>query len=109
MTSLPLDFDNNPIQALALRDGGAKTLSATAASARSSAFAGDTQIVSVYATGPVYLKFGDSSVTATSSDHYFPAGVYYDFSLGGGKTGRKTHLAALRADQDCAVYISEKM
>lgn len=63
----------------------------------------------MYATGPVYLRFGGSDVTAADTDHYYPDGVYYDFALGGGKTGHFTHLAVLRAgDADCAVYVSEK-
>ena len=56
--------------------------------ARNSAdFNSNTRVVSVYATEPVYIKFGDSSVTAAATDHYFPAGVYYDFAIGGDRTG----------------------
>lgn len=111
MTYLPLDNDQNPIPALRLKtSGGAHTIAASAASARNAtAFNADTRVVSVYATGPVYLRFGGSSITAANTDHYFPAGVYYDFAIGGGgKTGQSTYLAVLRADTDCAVYVSEK-
>lgn len=109
MTSMPLDNDNNPIPALRLRSGGAHTVTATAASARNTTPFGEaTRVVSVYATGPVYLRFGDTSVSAASTDHYFPAGLYYDFAVGGGKVGQMTNLAVLRADTDCTVYISEK-
>ncbi|MBU6234272.1 MAG: hypothetical protein KGQ41_00365 [Alphaproteobacteria bacterium] len=85
-------------------------MAATATTARNStAFSSNTRVVSVYATGAVYLRFGDSTVTATSADHYFPAGVYYDFAIGGGKVGQLTNLAVLRADaSDCTVYVSEK-
>lgn len=111
MTYLPLDNDQHPIPALRLKaSGGAHSIAATASSARNStAFDAATRIVSVYATGPVYLRFGGSSVTATSSDHYYPSNVYYDFAIGGGgKIGQFTNLAVLRADADCTVYISEK-
>lgn len=109
-TFLPKDADNNPIPALRLRDGGAHAVSVTATSARNAtAFDADTSVISLYATGPVYVKFGGSSVTATTSDHYFPGGVYYDVAIGGGAAGHSTHVAALRADQDCALYISEKI
>ncbi len=111
-TLLPKDADNNPIPALRLRGtGGAHTIAATASSARNStAFNAETQVVSVYATGPVYLKFGNSAVTAANTDHYFPEGVYYDFAVTGGevKGPHYTHLAVLRFASDCTVYISEK-
>ena len=110
MTYLPLDNDEYPIPALRLKaTGGAHAIAATATSARNAtAFNANTRVVSVYATGPVYLRFGGSSVTATSGDHYYPAGVYYDFSIGGNKVGQFTYLAVLRADTDCTVYVSEK-
>ncbi|NBX66307.1 MAG: hypothetical protein EBQ96_04855 [Proteobacteria bacterium] len=84
-------------------------MAATATSARNTtAFNAATRVVSVYASGPVYLRFGDSTVTASTSDHFFPSGLYYDFAIGGGKVGQSTNLAVLRADTDCTVYISEK-
>lgn len=108
-TYLPLDANGHPIPAIRLKNGGAHTISATATSARNStAFDSATEIVSLYATGPVYVKFGDSSVTATASDHYFPTGIYYDFSIGGDETKQATYVAVLRADTDCTVYVSEK-
>lgn len=111
MTYLPLDHDQNPIPALRLKaTGGAHSVAATSSSARNStAFNSETRVVSVYATGPVYLRFGGSSVTASNTDHYYPGSVYYDFAIGGGgKIGQFTNLAVLRADSDCTVYISEK-
>jgi hypothetical protein len=111
MTYLPTDQDQNPIPALRLKtSGGAHSLAATSSSARNSvAFSADTRVVSVYATGPVYLRFGGSSVTAANTDHYYPTGVYYDFAIGGGgKIAQTTYLAVLRVDTDCTVYVSEK-
>lgn len=108
-TKLPLDTNNNPIPALRLQDDAAHSISTSASSARNSAaFNADTRIISVYATQDVYLAFGDSSVTATSSDHFFPAGVYYDVAIGGDGTGHATHLAALRVTDNGTLYISEK-
>jgi hypothetical protein len=110
MTYLPRDDDNFPIPALRLKaTGGAHAISATASTARNAtAFDGETRVVSLYATDGVYVRFGDDTVTATTSDHYFPSGVYYDFAIGGGKTGQFTHIAALRANADCMLYVSEK-
>lgn len=109
-TFLPKDANENPIPALRLRSGGAHAISAGASSARNStAFDAATRVVSLYATNPAYVKFGDSSVTATNSDHYFPAGVYYDFSIGGDETAHLTHIAVLQVSSAGTVYVSEKI
>lgn len=108
-TFLPQDSNDYPIPALRLKNGGAHAVASSASSARNgAAFDASTRIVSLYATNGVYVKFGDASVSATSSDHYFPAGVYYDVSIGGDKTAHYTHVAVLAADGDGTVYISEK-
>jgi hypothetical protein len=110
-TLLPLDADNNPIQAMRLRDGGAHSIAATATSARNTtAFSTETKVISLYATGPVYVRLGGASVTASASDHYFPAGTYYDVAITGGRgsAGLDTHIAVLRANADCTLYVSEK-
>lgn len=108
--SLPRDAHGHPIPAVRLKTGGAHSIAATSSSARNATgFAADTRVVSVCATGPVYIKFGNSSVTAAATDHYFPAGIYYDFAIGGDETAHYTHLAVLRASgSDCVVYVSEK-
>src|SRR5688572_15218645 len=99
-TLLPRDADNNPIPALRLKSGGAQTISATATTARNAtAFHADTRVISVYATGPVYVALGDSDIEATNTDHFIPEGLYYDIAIGGGSQGpHATHLAVLRAD-----------
>lgn len=110
-TLLPKDADDNIIPALRLKAGGAHSISVTGTSARNStAFNADTKVVSVYATGAVYLKFGGASVTAANTDHYFPEGIYYDFAISGGdiKGPHNTHLAVIQAESGCTVYISEK-
>lgn len=111
-TLLPKDADNNVIPALRLRsDGGAHIIAASGTSARNiSGFSIGTKVVSVYATGAVYLRFGGPSVTSAATDHYFPQGVYYDFAISGGdaKGPHNTHLAVLAAGSDCTVYVSEK-
>ena len=109
MTTLPRDNDNNAIQALRLNPNGAHRLNASSSSIRNSnPFKEDTRIVSVYATGPAFINFGDATVTADSSDHYYPTGLYYDFAIGGGKTLHYTHIAVMAAEADCIIYLSEK-
>ncbi len=111
-TLLPIDADSNPIPAMRLRSGGAHTVSATGVSARNSvAFNAETKVVSLFATGAVYVRFGGASVTAANTDHYFPQGLYYDFAISGGESGKgphNTHVAVLAAGSNCTVYISEK-
>ncbi|MEM7651432.1 MAG: hypothetical protein AAF204_05050 [Pseudomonadota bacterium] len=108
-TKLPLDINDNPIPALRLKSGGAHSINSSASSARNAtAFADETRVVSLYATQDVYISFGGATVTASTSDHFFPAGVYYDIALGGDATGHFTHVAVLRASADGQVYVSEK-
>lgn len=108
-TLMPTDINDNAIPALRLRASGAHAIAAGAASARNTAaFNAETRVVSLYATVPVYVKFGNSAVTATASDHYYPAGLYYDFAVGGDQSGHYTHVAVLRASSDGTVYVSEK-
>ncbi len=108
-TLLPKDSDSNVIPAMRLLPAGAHYISSSASSAcNSTAFDAGTRIISLFATEAVYVKFGDENVTATSSDHYFPANTYYDFAIGGDRTGHYTHVAVLRVAADGDVYISEK-
>ncbi len=108
-TFLPQDSNENPIPALRLRNSGAHSITTSVSSARNAAaFDLSTRIVSLYVDQPVYIRFGDSTVTASSSDHYFPAGVYYDFSIGGDHTAHYTHMAALAVSTGGLAYISEK-
>lgn len=112
-TLLPKDADNNIIPALRLRaQGGAHAItSSTSTSARNTtSFSSETKLVSLYCTEAVYVRFGGSSITATTSDHYFPQGIYYDFAISGGdrKGPRFTHVAVLGVSNGGTVYISEK-
>lgn len=110
-TLLPKDADNNVIPALRLADGGAHTISVSATAARNAvAFLPDTKIISLYATAPVYLKLGDDTVTATATDHFFPANTYYDIAItaGSGKAPHDAYVSALSVSEDCTLFISEK-
>lgn len=110
-TLLPTDADNNVIPALRLADGRAHNISATAIATRNNVpFSDETTIISLYATVPVYIKFGDATVTATTNDHYFPANFYYDIAItaGSGKTAHDAYLSVLKTDDDGVVYVSEK-
>jgi len=110
-TLLPKDADNNIIPALRLRNNGAHTLPVTASASRNvTAFSDETKVVSIYATTPIHLTFGDSTVNATAADHYFPAGVYYDVAItgGAGKGPHNAYISALSTEGNGTLYISEK-
>ena len=108
-TLLPQDSNDNPIPALRLKPGAAHQISVSASSTRNTnAFDENTKIIGLYTDAPAYIAFGDSSVTATSSDHFFPAGVYYDIAVGGENSAHYTHIAALQVNNSGTLYISEK-
>jgi hypothetical protein len=108
-TFLPRDENNNAIPVLRLKSDKAHKIDFSATSARNAtAFEASTQVISLYATQDVYLRLGGGSVTATASDHFFPAGVYYDIAIGDDQSGQATHIAAIRDTLDGTLYISEK-
>ncbi len=108
-TLLPQDLNDNPIPALRLKTGGAHNITIGASSARNaSAFDASTRVISIYSDVPVYIAFGDSSINATASDHYFPANLYYDIAIGGDSSAHYTHMAVLQVSQAGTIYISEK-
>jgi hypothetical protein len=110
---MPTDAQGKPIPCLAPRDNGAHSISVTENSARNStAFQNSadplygSRVISVYSDVGFYFQFGDSAVTATTSDHYMPGNVYYDWTL----PKRVTHIAVIRAaTTDGTVWISEKV
>lgn len=108
-TILPQDSNDNPIPALRLKKNGAHKITIGASSARNqTAFASETKIIGIYCDSPTYIAFGDENITATTDDHYIPAGIYYDVSIGGDNNAHYTHLAALQVTDSGILYISEK-
>ena len=107
---MPTDANDNPIPALALRNGGSHTIAVTATSAKNTnPFPSTTKVVSVYATVDVFIEFGNSSITASPADHFFPAGLYYDFAINQDEESTVTNIAVVRAGTtDGTVYLSEK-
>ncbi|MCA8908062.1 MAG: hypothetical protein KDA49_03440 [Rhodospirillaceae bacterium] len=110
-TLLPRDDDNHPIPALRLRPGGAHQLAAaTGASTRTAtAFAADTRVIGVVSDVDIYLQTGDATVTASATDHFLPAGLYADLSLGGPGSRRDTHVAVRSLAEAGTVHVSEKV
>jgi hypothetical protein len=107
---LPKDVYGHPVPAIRLRDGKAHMIEAGSTSESNQvAFDQETQIISIYANVPVFIRFGVSNtIEATDEDHYFPAGIYYDFAIGGDDVAHMSYCAILAADAAGNVYISEK-
>lgn len=108
-TLLPQDNDNNPIPAMRFKEDKAHKIAVTGTSARNAvAFDTETRIISLYSDVDIFIRFGGASVTAAATDHFFPAGTYYDIAIGGGRTGQHSHIAVISNAEDGNLYISEK-
>lgn len=109
-TAMPRDGNLNPIPCMAfMRGAGAHKITVSGTSARNStAFATETQVVSLYTTEACYVEIGDSTVTATTSTHYMPAASSLFVSLLGGPD-KATHIAAIQDTTGGTLYISEML
>ncbi len=106
-TLLPKDADNNVIPALRISGAGAHQLASTGtAVSNTTAFDEETKVVSVYATAPIYIKFGENGVTATNTDHFFPANTYYDIAISGG-AGKGAHGSLLWVISICLFFCGQ--
>lgn len=97
---MPRDAGLVPIQVLALDNGA--TMSTSAVSARV-AIPAATSVIRVASSALGYFKFGDSSVTAASTDNVFPAGVEV-FNISG---YGYTHLAFINDSGSGAVSVTK--
>ncbi len=107
---LPEDANGNPIPALSLKTGGAHQVAIdnVTSTRNAAAFDSKTDVISVYSSENCYIKFGDNSVTATTGDHFLPAGLYLDLAIGPNENAQNAYLAILSAEASGTVYISEK-
>lgn len=105
---MPTDANDNPIPALGFKDQANQTIPATAASARNTTdFQSSTKVILLTSTVPVFIRFGGSTITATSSDAYLPAGSCY-IAINQDAESMVTRIAVIRADTtDGTVYVSE--
>jgi hypothetical protein len=58
-----------------------------------------------------FFESGGSSVTATTSSHYVPAGIPIDMALGSDMSdtdGYHTHISVILSDGTGVAYISER-
>lgn len=81
-THLPYDGNNNPIPVLSLVPGGAQQVTIAVANNRNAvAFPVGTKAITLTASVDCRVRFGDSAVTAASTDSLLLAGIPYDLSI----------------------------
>lgn len=81
MATFPID--RNQFAIPVLRFGSSQHIAvSTGAAARSSAITSGVQVILFCCDVACYVKLGNSSVTATSSDAYIPANFPIELSLG---------------------------
>lgn len=107
-TFLPRDDDHAPIPALRLKPDGAHALPLSAVAVRTAApFSPRTRVIAVSADVAAFIRTGDAAVAAGPGDHYLPAGTYLYLSLGDRRAGAHRHIAALAAEGDGTLHVSE--
>jgi hypothetical protein len=108
-TILPVDANNYPVPVLRLRPGAAQNIAVSTTSVRcATAFNTETRVVGIYATSAMFVRFGDSTATAATTDHYIPADTYMDVSVAADDLQSFSYVAAIRNATDGILYISEK-
>ena len=110
-TRMPRDDNSQSIPVLRFRTGGAQALSISDTAARSNAFSGGTRVITLTTTVAAHFETGGSSVTATTSSNYIPAGIPFDMALGADLSdtdGYHTHISIILASGSGTAYISER-
>ena len=117
---LPTDGRGNEIPVLSYRstDGTANTFASTVTTSavRLGPFSKDVQVITMYSNADVHFITGNNTVTATTSSHFFPEGLYYDFNVyyGGNQfstLGGNQYISLITSDssKDANVHVSERM
>ncbi len=102
--NLPLDNNGHTIQALGVRDDGAHEITVSGTSARNStAFDTKTNVLWLYSTTDLHFKTGGADTTATTTDHFLPAGIRVPLP----KTASRQYIAVIQASASGTLYISE--
>ena len=100
---LPLDGAGHPIDLFRLHPGTAQQIAVTGTTAhQTTAFASDTVAIAVYTTQDCFIRTGNSSVVAATTDHFLPAGFYTTLALKG-----DIYLAAISNGTNGTIYLSE--
>ena len=82
---------------------------------RAAGFSDGTRVLSTYANADVYFLTGNSTITAVTTSHFWPSGLYYDFNVfwGGSfnESGGDHYISLITSDasKDANVHISERI
>lgn len=116
---LPIDGRNEPMPVLYYRNinGTANTFASTISTTavRLGPFSDGTRVLSMYANADVYFLTGNSTITAVTTSHFWPSGLYYDFNVfwGGSfnESGGDHYISLITSDasKDANVHISERI
>ncbi len=112
-SSAPKDADGVTLQVLRPKaTPGAHQISVTGTTARNStAFNENTRAVELWSTEDLFFRFGGSTVTAVTTDHFLPREVARSYATGGdvtvGGLQQATHIAAIRESISGTLYVSE--
>lgn len=108
IAQFPTDENRNVIPLLRLRPTGAHKINAAAASARNTVpFTEGVRAISFTVRKPIYLEFGDGTVTASVTTHCLEPGYYTQAIAGADGETQFTHMAVRRVTEDSVVDISE--
>lgn len=100
---LPLDGSGHPIDLFRITPGGAQQVAFTGTSAiQTTAFPANCLAIAVYATQNCFIKTGDNTTVATTTDHFLPAGFYTTLALKG-----DTYIAVISGGTNGTLYVSE--
>ena len=117
---LPTDGRGNEMPVLSYRttNGTANTFASTVSTSavRLGPFSKDLQIITMYSNADVHFVTGNSTVAATTSSHFWPSGLYYDFNgfYGGHQftaDGGDHYISLITSDasKDANVHVSERI
>lgn len=102
------DENHHPVPVFRRRAGLAHNVEVAAGNASLIEFDSKTTIVSFWAEGTVYLKFGDENIIATADDHALPAGVVdYEPLIDQALKKVATHVSVYSED-GVNFYLSER-
>lgn len=108
-SSAPKDADGVTMQVLRpMETPGAHQISFTASSARNSTvFNTVTRAVQLWATEDAFIRFGDSTVTAVTTDHFLPQNQMMLYAIGGDSVAQSTNVAAIRDTTNGTLHVTE--
>jgi hypothetical protein len=110
-TRMPRDDNSQSIPVLRFREGGSQTVSLSDAAVRSSALSSGTRVITVTCTVASFFRTGGSDVTASTSDHYIPAGIPFDMALGSDMSDTDAYhayISIITSGATGTAYISER-